>query len=176
MIYMKNSIRGIRGIDAKLFEKFKEKVRALHNGRLRGKHSYVAEELNYLMQIFIETNGRVSKHKVLPTRKEQILRETIEILEHEIKHPTDPVQDPALIEAIAKSAASHRLFPDQRTLKQYGVVVKQTLLEKDDHGFYYLPAREKLEISYPSMFGWSHARHWPQIASLYYSYIPLLVL
>ena len=152
---MKNKITGIRGIDPKVYEAFKKKVCVLHDGKSRGKHSFVAEELNYLMQLFVETNGRLTGNKKGLTRKEQILRDAIEELEKEfIKHPGDrTVHQPAMHAAIMRAAARHRLYPDQRTLKSFGFIFEKTFVVKDEHGIPHLPPLEKLEITYPSMFG-----------------------
>lgn len=74
---MKKKNRMIKGLDADKFDLFKIVITKKH-GQSRGKTSYIAAELNALIDLYLETGGTITNPKTLGTHnKQDILRQSI---------------------------------------------------------------------------------------------------
>jgi hypothetical protein len=73
----KNKLVGLRGINLELWERFKAFAVAKYTkkGEIRGKNSYVARELNFLIEDYLDNGGKLDTHGT--HRKRRTLKETL---------------------------------------------------------------------------------------------------
>ena len=140
-VMVENKRTMIRGIDPLLFERFVNKVKELHDGKRRGKYSYVAAEINDLMRVFVETEGEIVRSTGDKTPiKRHIIADSLKELEKKQERSEHGSFDYANIKKVVRRVCIRHERYDYRTLNNYVKIVADLCEEReDDYGFYTIP-------------------------------------